>query len=110
MQNCLLVITISFLKTGYSKQLIFAKQLITISFLKNNFFKIAYLCKTAYYDLIFKKQLIYAKQLITISFLKNNFFKKHCECFRPRSQSCEYESLQVVYFNCGKYGNKNAFV
>jgi len=64
------------LRSLLKKQLIYAKQLIMISFKKNSLFEIAYLCKTAYYDLILKttysKELSYAKQLI-----RNNLFMQN---------------------------------
>ena len=50
LKNCLFMqksFMISLKKTAYSKQLIYTKQLIRISFLKNNLFE------TTYYDLIF---------------------------------------------------------
>jgi len=48
---------ISFSKTAYSKQLIYEKHFIRISFLKNSLFETTYLCKTTYYDLFFKNSL-----------------------------------------------------
>jgi len=64
---------ISFKKTAYSNQLIYTKQLIRISFLKNNLFETTYLCKTAYYDLIFKKQLIRNNLFMQNSLLRSHF-------------------------------------
>ena len=61
MQNSLLLSLLK--KTAYSKQLIYTKQLIRISFLK----------KTTYNDLIFKIQLIQNNLFIQNSLLRSHF-------------------------------------
>jgi len=60
---------ISFKNTAYSKQLIYAKQLITISFSKSSYSKqliyVKQLITTSFSKTAYSKHLIYAKQLIT---------------------------------------------
>jgi len=65
------LIRISFFKTTYSKQLIYAKQLIRISF-----FKTTYLCKIAYYDLFFKKNSLFKTAYLYKNNLSRSLFKK----------------------------------
>ena len=72
-------IKISLFKTTYSKQLIYTKQLIRISF-----FKTTCLCKTAYFENAIDKHSHFEKQLIQNSLFyakhlilrKNNLFLK----------------------------------
>jgi len=69
-----------FSKTAYSKQLIYAKQLIRISFKKNNLFKTAYLWKNNLIGSLFQKllnqnNLFMQNSLLGSLFIKNSLFK-----------------------------------